>query len=129
MSTLTLYHTQPTRSVKIFVLLEELGLEYSVKHLDFKKKEQKTPEYLALNPLGKVPTLTDGDVVIWESSAIAYYLLEKYDVKRTLSPPPGTRENAVHHQVCCHESEHDVFRRERERERERERQFEIIEDG
>jgi len=100
MSSITLYHTQPTRSVKIMVLLEEMGVAYAVKAVDLKKREQKTPEYLALNPFGKVPTLTDGPLVLFESSAIAYYLLEKYDANRKLSPPPGTRENAVHHLVC-----------------------------
>ena len=99
MSSLTLYHTQPTRSVKIFVLLEELGVAYSVKDINFRQKEHKTPEYLAVNPFGKIPALTDGDIVLFESSAIAYYLLDKYDVGRQLTPPPGTRENAVHHMV------------------------------
>lgn len=52
----------------------ELGLDPELIEVDLFKGENRTPEYLALNPNGKVPTLVDGDVVIWESRAINAYL-------------------------------------------------------
>jgi glutathione S-transferase len=58
-------------------MLEELGLNYEVMPLDLSVKEQKSESYLKLNPNGKVPTLIDGDFVIWESMAINTYLAER----------------------------------------------------
>jgi glutathione S-transferase len=55
----------------------ELGVALDVKLLDFMKGEQRAPAYLAMNPMGKVPTLTDGDLVLWESPAILLYLARK----------------------------------------------------
>src|SRR5262245_3653960 len=54
-----------------------LGLQLEEKKLDFAKGEQRTPEYLALNPNGAVPTLVDGDFVLTESRAIMQYLTSK----------------------------------------------------
>jgi len=56
----------------------EAGIELEQVPIDFKLNEHKTEEYLKLNPNGKVPTLVDGDVVIWESMAINNYILEKH---------------------------------------------------
>ncbi len=56
---------------------EELGLDYEIVEVDFQKGEHKTPEYLKMNPNGKVPTMMDGDFVLWESLAICYYMMEK----------------------------------------------------
>ena len=84
-----LYHASMTRSVRIVWLLEELGVPYELVKLDFLGGDLQRPEYLARNPLGKVPTLEDGDVRIFESGAITEYLCEKYD-KGRLAPPPGS---------------------------------------
>jgi len=59
-------------------LLEELGVPYERVVLDWMKGETKTPEYLKLNPTGKVPTLVDGNMVLFESAAICEYLAEKH---------------------------------------------------
>jgi len=66
-------------------MLEELGVPFSVRTVDIRKGEQKAPAYLALNPAGKVPTLTDGDVVVSENPAIAIYLADRYGYG-TLAP-------------------------------------------
>jgi len=63
---------------RCFVLLEELGLPYEVQPLDMRAKAHKSPEFLKLNPNGKVPVLMDGDFTIWESVAINHYLCEKH---------------------------------------------------
>ena len=65
---------------KISVMLEETGLKYSVKQLQLGKLEQKQPEYLAINPNGRIPTIVDhdeDDFVVFESGAILIYLADK----------------------------------------------------
>jgi len=63
---------------RVMLTLEVKGLAYESKLLEFSKGEHKAPEYLKLNPRGKVPTLKDGDFVIYESLAIMAYLDRKY---------------------------------------------------
>lgn len=55
----------------------ELGLDPEIITLNLGKGENRTPEYLAINPHGRVPTLVDGDVIVWESRAINAYLAAK----------------------------------------------------
>lgn len=61
-------------SWRVLLTLEVKRVEYASRMLEASKGELKTPEYLALNPRGKVPTLKDGDFVLWESLAIMDYL-------------------------------------------------------
>lgn len=82
-----------TRSVRIHWLLEEMQLPYTLKTLS--DPDIKGPDYRALNPFGKVPTLVDGDVTIWESTAIIDYLLAAYDDGQ-FAPHQETKEAAVH---------------------------------
>ncbi len=63
---------------RVKVVLEEKGLAYETVPVDLRKREQKDPEYLAMNPHGKVPVLVDGDTVLYESCIINEYLEEKY---------------------------------------------------
>ena len=76
--TLTFYHGPNTRSSSIRILLEELGAPYVLHSLNMKQGEHRQPAFLAINPLGKVPTLTDGDTLITEQIAIALYLTERF---------------------------------------------------
>jgi GST-like protein len=70
-------------SLRVPIMLEELGLPYDLKPVNVRKGEQKLPEHLALNPNGKVPVLVDPDgpggerLVLTESGAILVYLAEK----------------------------------------------------
>jgi glutathione S-transferase len=82
---ITLYHSPASRAFTAYWMLEELGVPFSVKTIDIRKGEQKEPAYLKLNPAGKVPTLTDGDVVVSENPAIAIYLADRYGYG-TLAP-------------------------------------------
>ena len=69
-----LYSVPPSPSSKrARVCAAELGISLELATLDFAKGEQRSPDYLALNPMGKVPTLSDGSFVLWESMAILYY--------------------------------------------------------
>ena len=63
---------------RVMLTLEVKGLDYESKLLEFSKGENKSPEYLKLNPRGKVPTLKDGAFVVYESLAIMTYLDRKY---------------------------------------------------
>ncbi|HEX7408250.1 MAG TPA: glutathione S-transferase family protein [Candidatus Binatia bacterium] len=83
-----LYHCPQTRSIRIYWLLEELGVPYELVRLDFTPASLKDPEYLKVNPLGKIPSIQDGDLTMFESGAILEYILEKYG-KGRLAPAPG----------------------------------------
>ena len=85
----TLYHAPLSRSVRVRWLLEELGIPYQLETR--KLGELKAPEHLAVHPLGKVPALKDGPLVLLESGAIVQYLLENYGDGR-LEPKIGSPE-------------------------------------
>src|SRR4051812_46471375 len=72
----------------------ELGLDPEIVNVNIGGGENRTPEYLAINPNGKVPVLVDGDVVIWESRAINAYLASKYQ-KDDLYPTDPVRRAMV----------------------------------
>ena len=73
-----LYGIASSRALRPIWLLEEIGLEYEHIPIDFRKKENLRPDYLEINPNGKIPTLIDGDLVLYESMAINLYLAKKY---------------------------------------------------
>ena len=74
---ITLYHCDAARSFRPLWMLEELGLPYEVKMLPFPPRAFAR-EYLALNPLGTVPFMVDGETEMTESSAICHYLGTRY---------------------------------------------------
>lgn len=88
MADLTLYHAAPSRSSTTHWMLEELGQPYDIKLVSFKKGENRAPEYLAINPMGKVPALAHKGVVITEVSAICAYLADEFPQAR-LNIPVG----------------------------------------
>ena len=63
---------------KARLMLSILGLEHEIVPINLLNKEQKTPEYLAIHPLGKVPALDDDGFVVWDGQAIVVYLAKKY---------------------------------------------------
>jgi len=73
-----IYGHPQTSAGRCYWLMEELGLKYQQVPLDMKAGEHKSPEYLKLNPNGKIPCLIDDDLVLWESMAINHYLTEKH---------------------------------------------------
>lgn len=77
---ITLYTAATPNGFKISIALEELGLDYQVKALDLSAGEQKTAEFLAINPNGRIPAIIDhdnNDFAVFESGAILLYLAEK----------------------------------------------------
>lgn len=75
---IVLYHHPFSRASSVIWMLEEVGVAYDVRFVDIMAGAQKSPEILALNPMGKLPVLTDGDVVITEAAAIGLYLADRY---------------------------------------------------
>lgn len=69
---------------KVWLALEHKGLTFEAKRLSFDNNDTKTPEFLAINPRGRVPALVDDGFALWESSAIIEYLEERYPEKPLL---------------------------------------------
>ena len=79
------------------MILEELGVPFELELVDRKSEAQKSADYLKLNPAGRIPTLVDGELVLFESPAICLYLAEKHP-QGGLMPPIGTPERAKFYQ-------------------------------
>jgi len=79
---------------RVKVVLAEKNLVYDTVPIDLRKQEQKTPEYLKLNPYGKVPVLTDDSTVLYESLIINEYLDEKYPDPPLMPKDPASRAKA-----------------------------------
>ena len=76
-------------------MLEEVGVPYRTELMNFGDK-MKSPGYLAVNPMGKVPALTHGDQVVTETAAICAYLADAFPEKQ-LAPPPGSKLRAPYY--------------------------------
>lgn len=108
------YHAPNTRSFQTRWLFEELGNPpHELRVLNFKKEEHKSPAYLAINPMGKVPAIVHGKTVITEAAAIAMYLADFFPDKglapKTSDPARGTylrwivfNQAAVEPAICDH---------------------------
>src|SRR5450432_2131864 len=92
-----LYHSPSTAALVVHWLLIELDLPHEIRPLDFETREQKSPEYLKLNPAGVVPTLVIDGQPICEAAAIAMHLGDVYP-ERGMAPAPGTPERAQYYQ-------------------------------
>ena len=75
---LTLHFAPNSRASRTLWLLEELGLTYQLNRMDFSPKDLKSDEHRARHPLGRIPVLEDDDISIYESGAIAEYILERH---------------------------------------------------
>jgi len=90
-----LYEFAPTRSIRARWMLQELGVDFEAITIDLVAGENRKPEFLALNPAGKLPVLVDGDLVLTESATIVWYLAEKY-ADRGLLPADVAQRAQVH---------------------------------
>lgn len=84
---LVLYHHPYSRAATVVWMLEEVGVEYELRFVDLMAGAHKGPDIVALNPMGKLPILTDGDQVVTEVAAIGLYLADRYALGR-LAPQP-----------------------------------------
>ena len=95
MPKLTLFHAAPSRSSIVHWMLEELGEPYDIHLVSFKNGENLRPDYLAINPMGKVPALRHGDVVITEAAAICTFLADEFPQAR-LNVPVGDPRRGIY---------------------------------
>src|SRR5436853_5276972 len=95
MADLTLYHASPSRSSIVLWMLEELGQPYDIHLLSLSKGENRAADYLAINPMGKVPALRHRDTVITEVAAICTYLADEFPQAK-LNVPIGTPRRGIY---------------------------------
>ncbi|MPZ78707.1 MAG: glutathione S-transferase family protein [Deltaproteobacteria bacterium] len=76
--TIRLYYNPKSRAVIAKWMLDECGAQYEIVPIDFEKREHKTPEFLKINPAGKLPALVDGESKIFEGAAICLYLGDRF---------------------------------------------------
>jgi glutathione S-transferase len=85
---LIFYHSPQTRSLGVRILLEELGAPHQLHNLNMKTGEQRKPEYLAINPMGKVPAISHNGALVTEQVAIYIYLPDVF-AEKGLAPAIG----------------------------------------
>jgi len=95
MADLTLYHASPSRSSVVLWMLEELGQPYDVKLLKLSEGDNLKADYLAINPMGKVPALDHKGTIITEVAAICTYLADEFPQAK-LTIPIGTPRRGVY---------------------------------
>lgn len=87
---LVFYHNPQSRSQMVHWMLEELGAAYETRVIDLSAGEQKSPDFLAINPMGKIPAIVHGGTVVTETGAIIAYLADAFP-DAGLTPPPGDK--------------------------------------
>ncbi|MEC9435109.1 MAG: glutathione S-transferase family protein [Pseudomonadota bacterium] len=95
-----LYYAPGSAAIAPQAAMEELGLDYDLRLLDPETRAQKAPDYLALNPSGRIPTLVDGDLTLFETGAILLHLIETHPGAGLA--PEGGRERALFTQWLFH---------------------------
>jgi glutathione S-transferase len=92
---IVLYGEPRSRAFRCIWMLEELGLEFELVPVRFGGIETRKPEFLAINPNGRVPALVDGELVLYESLAINHYLATRYGVDTLEASTPRGRAEAL----------------------------------
>ncbi len=95
-----LYGIRQSRAVRSLWALEELGVPYEHVPVNF-TTDAKQPEFLAINPNGRIPALVDGDVTLFESMAINLYLARKYDTKGLYPKDSADEARAIQWSFWC----------------------------
>jgi glutathione S-transferase len=87
------HHPLSPFSRKVFFLLEEAGRPFDLRTVALETRQHRTPDYLAVNPSGRVPTISDGEFNLSESNAILRYLVRRFELHRVY--PVGLQEQAT----------------------------------
>ncbi|ATB29594.1 glutathione S-transferase family protein [Melittangium boletus] len=90
------YHNPQSRAQMAHWMLHEVGAPFRVVRIDFEKAEHKSPEFLAINPMGKLPTLVHDGTVVTETAAIIAYLADAFP-QAGLAPPPGDKRRGTYY--------------------------------
>jgi glutathione S-transferase len=93
---LVFYHNPRSRAQMAHWMLEEIGAPYRTVIVDFQAGENRKPEFLAINPMGKLPTLSHGGTVVTETGAIIAYLADAFP-QAGLAPPVGDRARGAYY--------------------------------
>lgn len=96
MTELTLFYNPMSRARIAHWMLEEVGVPYTIQLIRFDQGEHKRPEFLALNPMGKLPTIKHGATVVTEAAAICAYLADAFPAA-DLAPPVGSPERGTYY--------------------------------
>ncbi len=97
----TLYYAPGSAAMAPHVVLEEIGAPHKMVRVDTKAGDHRKPEYLKLNPHGRIPTFVDGDFVMFESAAIMMHLADKHPEAR-LAPAVGSAARGHYYQWVCY---------------------------
>ena len=73
-----IYHVAGTRGLRAIWTCEELSIPYEIEVVNFDPQYRASPEWRSINPVGKVPAMSDGDLVMFESGAMVQYLVDRY---------------------------------------------------
>ena len=96
---LKIFHTKGTRAFRVIWVCEELGVPYEISSVDFSAEFRSSPEWRAMNPVGKVPVMTDGEMKMFESCAMMQYVLDRYGHGRL--QPSRTDSTYPHYLQWC----------------------------
>jgi glutathione S-transferase len=96
-----LYYFPGNASLLPHMMLREIGAPLELRYVDRAQNAQRSPEYLRLNPNGRIPVLVDGGLVLYETAAIALHLVERHP-EAGLAPPAGSRERALFYRWMVH---------------------------
>jgi glutathione S-transferase len=96
-----LYYYPGNASLLPHMILREVGAAFELRLVDRNQNAQRSPEYLQLNPNGRIPVLIDGDLVLYETAAIALHLCDRHP-EAGLAPPLGTSERARFYKWLVH---------------------------
>ena len=91
---LRIHHFPATRGFRVIWLCEELDVPYEIVPVDFSRRYRASAEWRSMNPVGKVPVMTAGDLTMFESGAMVQHVLDRHGGGR-LEPKRGTREHAL----------------------------------
>lgn len=96
-----LYYYPGNASLLPHMILREAGAEFELRLVDRSNNAQRSPDYLKLNPNGRIPVLIDGDLVLYETAAIALHLCDRHP-QAALAPPVGSPERAQFYKWMVH---------------------------
>lgn len=97
---IVLHHHPFSRAANVVWMLEEIGVDYELRFVDIMKGAHKADDLVALNPMGKLPILVDGDAVVTESAAIGLYLADRYSLGN-LAPKTDDPARAAYLRWSC----------------------------
>jgi glutathione S-transferase len=99
---ITLYYTPMGSATRAHWALNELGIPFEKVRVRMDQGDHKKPEFLAINPNGKVPALLDGDLKLFESLAIIFHLGDRYGTQKGLWPATGTDARSEAYVLCVY---------------------------